>query len=161
MVIRRAAFGGPVVQSRRAGVRPYRKERVASVVHEIVSDAIANRLQDPRIATLTTVTRVEVSGDLQIAKVFLSVPGEEADERRTLQAVRHAGGYIQRLVAQELSVRQCPELRFALDLGAKEARRTLELLAENRQRDPGLTAEVSDVDEEGDAPVSGPETERP
>jgi ribosome-binding factor A len=110
---------------------------MASLVHEIVSDAISHRLQDPRVDVLTTVTRVEVSGDLLVAKVFLSVPGGDAIERRTLKAVRHAGGYLQRLVAEELTVRQCPELRFEVDTGAKQARRTLELLAENRRNDPG------------------------
>jgi ribosome-binding factor A len=129
-------------------MRPYRKEKVASVVQEVVSEVIAQRIQDPRIDTLTTITRVEVSGDMQVAKVFLSIPGGDAVERLTLRAIRHAGGYIQRLVARELNVRQCPELRFELDSGAKEARRIFELLAENRRNDPGLIADAEPVDEE-------------
>ncbi len=129
-------------------MRPYRKEKVASVVHEIVSEAISQRLQDPRIDALTTVTRVEVSGDMLVAKVFLSIPGGDSVERLTLRAIQHAGGYIQRLVAQELNLRQCPELRFDLDSGVKVARRVLEILAENRRHDPGLMADAEPVDEE-------------
>lgn len=114
-------------------MRPYRKERVARVVRQVVGDAILHRLQDPRIEPLTTVTRVAMTGDLSIAKVYLSIQGDEATERRTLRAVRHAAGFIQRTLARELPVRQCPELRFDLDQGVKEARRTMELLAENQR----------------------------
>jgi len=113
---------------------------VASVIRDIVSDAIQRRMQDPRIAPLTTVTRVEVSGDLLVSKVYLSVPGSAAAEGKTLAAVRHAAGYIQRFVARELPLRQCPELRFEIDEALKEARRTLALLEENRRRYPAVFA---------------------
>ncbi|MBI4718885.1 MAG: 30S ribosome-binding factor RbfA [Planctomycetes bacterium] len=124
--------------------RPFRRERVASVVQEIVSEAIARRLSDPRIAPLTTVTRVEVTADLLVAKVYFSVVGDDADERRTLAAIRHARGFIQRIVARELTLRQCPELRFDIDQGAKRARETLQLLEENRRRSPDLFGATDD-----------------
>lgn len=117
-------------------MRPYRKEKVASVVRRIVSEAIVHQLHDPRVAPLTTVTRVEMTGDLLIAKVYLSVQGEGAAEERTLQAVRHAAGYLQRMVARELPVRQCPALRFEIDKRVKGTRRTMDLLAENRRNEP-------------------------
>lgn len=125
--------------------RPFRRERVASVVQEIVSEAIARRLSDPRIAPLTTVTRVEVTADLLVAKVYFSVIGDDAEERRTLAAIRHARGFIQRIVARELTLRQCPELRFDIDQGAKRARETLQLLDENRRRSPDLFRAMDDA----------------
>jgi ribosome-binding factor A len=121
-------------------MRPYRKEKIASVVQSVVGDAILHRLNDPRVEPLTTVTRVEVTGDLLFAKVYLSVLGDEAAERRTLQALRHAAGFIQKMLARQLSIRQCPELRFEVDRGIKEARRTLALLEENRRLEPELCA---------------------
>jgi ribosome-binding factor A len=119
-------------------MRPYRKEKLASVVRAVVGEALLHRLQDPRIESLTTVTRVEVTSDLLIAKVFVSVHGDDAAERRTLQAMRHAAGFVQRMLARQLPVRHCPELRFEIDAGAKGARRTLELLDANRQKEPEL-----------------------
>ena len=119
-------------------MRPYRKEKLASLVRQIVSEAIVHRLHDPRVAPLTTVTRVEMTGDLLIARVFLSVPGDDAAERRTIAAMRHAAGYIQRMVAGELSIRQCPELRFEIDRAVKGVRRTMELLEDIRRREPEL-----------------------
>lgn len=116
----------------------YRREKVASTVHHVVSEAIVHRLNDPRVAPLTTVTRVELTRDLLIARVYLSVQGGNKVEGLTLAAMQHAAGYIQRMVASELSIRQCPELRFEIDEAAKGVRRTMELLAENRRNDPGL-----------------------
>ena len=119
-------------------MRAYRKERVASRIHEIISEAILQRINDPRVSPLTTVTRVQVTGDLLIATVFLSVSGDAADERRTITALRHAGGFLQRMVAGELEMRQCPELRFEADEHLKRVRYTLQLLEENRRNLPAL-----------------------
>jgi ribosome-binding factor A len=123
-------------------MKPYRKEKVASLIQTVVSETIAYELHDPRIATVTTVTRVEVSGDLLQAKVYLSVLGPETEERLTLAAVRHAGGFIQRRVAGVVQLRHCPHLTFMLDEAAKTARETIRILDENRR----LRGELDDLD---------------
>jgi len=137
-------------------MKPYRKERITSLVQRIVSDAIEHKLNDPRVAPLTTVSRVKVTGDLTIATVYLTVQGDEAAERRTLSAIRHAGGYLQRMVAQELRVRQCPELRFEMDEAAKRARETMRLISENIRNRPDGDASpdggLEAVEPPGDAP---------
>lgn len=116
----------------------FRKERVAGAIREIVSEAITRKMNDPRLAPLTTVSRVTVSGDLTIATVFFTVVGDEAAERRSLAALQHARGFIQHLVAQQIDMRQSPELRFELDEVAKKVRETMLLLDENRLREPHL-----------------------
>lgn len=117
-------------------MKSHRPERVASVVRDIVSQAIAHRLNDPRVAPLTTVTRVEMVGDLDIARIYLSVSGDAATERRTLQAIRHASGFIQRIVAREMVIRQCPMIQFEIDEAAKIAQETMNRMAENRRNKP-------------------------
>ncbi len=114
-------------------MHPYRKEKLGSLVQEVISDIIIRHLNDPRVEPLTTVTRVEVSGDFLIAKVYLSIQGDEAGERRTLQAIRHATGYMQKLLAERLVIRLCPQLRFEIDQAAKTAQRTMKLIEENRR----------------------------
>lgn len=135
-------------------MRPYRKERVASAVREIVSEALAHRMNDPRVEPLTTITRVEVTGDLLIARIFLSVPGGEPVERRTLRALQHARGFVQGIVARSLNLRQCPELRFEVDEAWKGARRTMELLdkirAQGQTESPAEEAEGIEADGEAD-----------
>lgn len=119
-------------------MRPYRRQRVANAVRQIVSEAIVRGLNDPRVAPLTTITRVEVTHDLLIARIFLSVQGGAAVESRTLAALKHATGHIKRMVARNLSIRQCPALRFEIDEVAKGTRLTMDLLAENRRTQPEL-----------------------
>jgi ribosome-binding factor A len=136
----------------------FRKERVAEAIREIVSEAILRRINDPRLAPLTTVSRVTVSGDLAVATVYLTVVGGDAVERRSLSAMRHAGGFVQRLVAEQIDMRTCPALRFELDEVAKKVRATMLLLDENRQREPHLyesepapAAEATSEDDEEEA----------
>lgn len=114
-------------------MKPYRKQKLESAIHQMVSEVITQQLQDPRVSPLTTVTRVEVSGDLMVSKVYLSVLGGESEESRTLAAVRHAGGRIRSIVAHELAIRQCPEMQFYLDEGVRTARETLRLIEQNRR----------------------------
>jgi ribosome-binding factor A len=119
-------------------MKPYRKEKVASAVHTLIGELLIDGLNDPRIEPLTTITRVEMASDLSVALVFVTVPGEMAAERRTMQALRHAAGHVRRILAQELSLRHCPEVRFEVDESAKKARETLRLLEENRKMNPAL-----------------------
>ena len=127
-------------------MKSYRPERVANVVRSVVSDAIANKLSDPRIATLSSVTRVEVSGDLEHAKVWVSVMGEESVQRRTLAGLRSATGLVQRLLGRELPIRHCPRLSFHLDESIKKAAEMIRLIDETMSQtraDSGASAQQS------------------
>jgi ribosome-binding factor A len=130
-------------------VSGHRVERMASTVRMIVSDAIRNKLNDPRISPLSSVTRVELSGDLLIAKVFISVYGKGADERKTLIALRHAKGRIQGIVAKNLKARQCPEIRLELDETIKRTNETLGLI-ERTMREHREDRDANSGEESGD-----------
>jgi ribosome-binding factor A len=134
-------------------MRSYRVQKLASTIRDIVSEAIAHRLQDPRISPLTSVTRVEVSGDLQIARVYVSVLGEGADGRKTLAGLDHAVGRVQRLVAGRLTLRRCPELRFVLDDSLKTAAETWRILDQTREPDRPGPAEASQNSKTSDGPA--------
>ncbi|RJP36637.1 MAG: 30S ribosome-binding factor RbfA [Phycisphaerales bacterium] len=126
-------------------MRPFRPEKVASAIREILSEAITRGLNDPRIAPLTTVTRVRMSSDLQVATVFISVHGPETTERRTLQALLHARGHLQRLVGRNVRLRHTPELRIQIDARVRGVRQTLDLIERNQ-------AESAEEARPGDAP---------
>ena len=130
-------------------MKPYRKQKVASLIQTIVSETITYDLHDPRVVSLTTVTRVEMSPDLLEARVYLSIMGSEVDERTTLAGVQSAGGFIQRRVARAVQLRNCPHLTFQIDEGAKVARETLRILDENRR----LRGEADDSDDPAVGPV--------
>ncbi len=115
------------------------------MIRAVVSDAIANRLNDPRIEPLSSVTRVEVTADLEYAKVWVSVMGSEGAQRKTLAGLRSAAGYMQKLVAGELNIRTCPRLSFHLDESIKRGEQTLRLIeqvmAETRPGNPPAEGE--------------------
>src|SRR5690554_5727231 len=105
-------------------MKSHRPQRVAHVVRQVVSEAIATRLSDPRIAPFSSVTRVEMSPDLEYARVYVSVMGEPATQRRTLAGLRSATGVVQRMLARELTIRHCPRLTFELDESIKKGAET-------------------------------------
>jgi ribosome-binding factor A len=109
-------------------MKSHRPERVANVIREVVGEAIANKLSDPRIEPMTSVTRVEVSGDLEYAKVWVSIMGPSSAGQKTLAGLESARGYVQQLLARQLSIRHCPRLSFHLDESIKRATETIELI---------------------------------
>ena len=105
-------------------MKSHRPERVAHVIRQVVSDAIMSKLNDPRMAVIFEhYWRIEMSPDLELAHVYVSVMGEPAVQRRTIAGLRSAAGLIQRLLASELTMRHCPRLTFELDESIKKGTR--------------------------------------
>ena len=108
-----------------------RQEKVARVIKEAVSDAIANKLSDPRIEGFVSVTRVEASLDLRNAEVYVSIFGRrEVSQRRTFAAIEHARARIQSFVAERLQSRFCPVLHFRIDEKFKKTLETMNIIDE-------------------------------
>ncbi len=116
-------------------MRSYRAAKMASLVRNIVSEAMAHELNDPRISPLASITQVVMSGDLQIAKVYVSVFGSENESKKTLNGLKHAAGHIQRLLSKRLRARHCPEVRFFSDLSVKGSSRTVQIIEESVKAD--------------------------
>ena len=134
-------------------MKSHRPQRVAHIIRQVVSDAIASRLSDPRIAPFSSVTRVEMSADLEHARVFVSVMGEPGTQRRTLAGLRSAAGAVQRLLARELTMRHCPHLTFELDESIKKGAETIRLINEAMAE---IRRDHPEENQEPDAPA--PET---
>lgn len=108
-----------------------RQEKVARVVKEAVSDAIANHLNDPRIEGFVSVTRVDMTADLRSAEVYLSIFGkDDAAQNKTYAAITHAKSRIQSLLAGKLQCKFCPVLRFQRDEKFKKTLETMKLIDE-------------------------------
>ncbi|MDP9293981.1 MAG: 30S ribosome-binding factor RbfA [Actinomycetota bacterium] len=108
-----------------------RMRRVDEAVREVLSGAITQELKDPRIG-FVTVTAVETSVDLRHARVFVSVLGDEAQRRLSLDGLRSAHGYLQRRVAGELTLKHTPTLDFLYDDSLDRSLRIQSLLEEER-----------------------------
>jgi len=106
-----------------------RQEKVARVVREAVSDAIANHLGDPRIKGFVSVTKVDIAPDLRSADVYLSIfGGDDGTQTKTFAAISHARSRIQSLLAGRLRSKFCPTLRFHRDQQFKKALETMKLI---------------------------------
>ena len=93
-----------------------RLRRLESLLREEICSLIfKGEIKDPRVEALTTVTAVEVSKDLGHAKVFVSRFGERKDLQASVDALNHAAGHIQSVLAKRISLRAFPHLSFILD----------------------------------------------
>ncbi len=106
-----------------------RQQKVARLVKEAVSDAIANRLSDPRIEGFVSVTRVEMAPDLRSSDVYLSIFGkDDASQNKTFAAITHAQKRIQAILAAKLQSKFCPVLRLHRDEKFKKTLETMNLI---------------------------------
>lgn len=89
--------------------------RINGEVQRELSMIIRNEIKDPRIAMMTSVTAAEVAPDLKTCKAYISVLGDEKAKADTIAGLRSAEGYIRRLLAKNVNLRNTPEIQFVLD----------------------------------------------
>ncbi len=104
-----------------------RMRRVNEAIRQVLSDALAGDLKDPRVG-FVTVTEVNTSPDLRHARVYVSVLRPDAEREATLDGLRSAHGFLQGRIGGELHLRHTPELRFVYDDTAERAARVQRLL---------------------------------
>ena len=104
-----------------------RPEQVAETLRQVITDALAREVRDPRVG-FVTVTGVLVTNDLSHARVMVSVPGEEADKARALEGLQSAAGFLRSGRPARSPPGTVPELHFELDRGLEHAARINELL---------------------------------
>jgi ribosome-binding factor A len=108
-------------------VASYRMRRVNEAIKEIIGTALTHDLKDPRIG-FVTLTGVEAAPDLSRAKVFVSVYGKQVEKDATLEGLRAARPYLQRLIADELKTKRTPTLQFVYDASVDQGMRIQALL---------------------------------
>ncbi|PIC87661.1 MULTISPECIES: 30S ribosome-binding factor RbfA [unclassified Sporosarcina] len=91
-----------------------RANRVAEQMKKELGDIIGQKLKDPRIG-FVTVTGVDVTGDLQQAKVFISVLGTDKEKEDSLLGLSKAKGFIRSEIGQRIRLRKTPEIEFEID----------------------------------------------
>lgn len=129
-------------------MKHHRVARVAEVIREVASETILFKISDPRVRNVT-VTRVEVSADLQHAKVHVSVMGTPARQKKALAGLQSAAGFVQAQLGDRMRTRYTPTLRFLLDNGIKQSVEISRLINEALGKAPDAAdAELSDQDED-------------
>jgi ribosome-binding factor A len=120
-------------------------QKVSEAIRQVVSMAILTELKDPRVRDVT-VTYVEVSPDLRVAKVHVSVMGDDTHQNLTLRGLESSAGFLQSKLARELELRYTPKITFLLDQGVKKSIEIARILREVLP--PDKTEESAEEEEE-------------
>lgn len=119
-----------------------RVEKMSRLIKELVSEVLMYQLSDPRIEGVISVTRVEMTPDLKIADVYLSIfGGDQKKQELTFNAIKHASSHIRSLIAKDITARYLPRLDFYMDETHKKTLETLNLIDE-------VSKEFKDKDEQ-------------
>ena len=106
-----------------------RISRVSELIKREVSQMLLQDIKDDRVgAGMVSVTDVDVSGDLQHAKIFVSIYGSEQARAETMAGLKSATGYIRSELGHRVRLRRTPEVIFLEDRSLERGTRVLSLL---------------------------------
>ncbi|MCP9781605.1 MULTISPECIES: 30S ribosome-binding factor RbfA [Cyanobium] len=125
-----------------------RVERVASLIRREISELLIGGIKDERVNQgMVSVTTVEVAGDLQHCKIFVSVFGSDSDKEQAMAGLRSASAFVKGELSRRLKMRRTPEVVFVLDRGIEKGTTVLGLLnrLEDERQEKGEPPEASDL----------------
>jgi ribosome-binding factor A len=111
-----------------------RQERVQHVIRDVIGELLSRKIKDPRIG-FVSVINVEVTRDMSLAKVFVSVYGTEEAKTKSMEGLRSAQGLIRSEVSKALAMRKAPEILFVLDEGIERSIRVSKLLSDIHKKE--------------------------
>lgn len=115
-----------------------RPDRVGDQIRAEVADLLARELQDPGLG-FVTLTRVRVTADLQIARIYYTSLGDDRARRATRGALDRATPFIRRQIGSRLRLRRVPEIQFVFDESVEQQERLERLLQEIHETDAART----------------------
>ena len=130
-----------------------RVERVAALIRKETSELLINGIRDERVHQgMVSITEVEVSGDLQHCKIFVSIFGEQNTRSEVLEGLKAASGFLRGELGRRLQMRRAPEVVFQLDRGLEKGTSVLGLLnrLEDERQERGDIPPGSDEQPEND-----------
>lgn len=92
-----------------------RTKRIEKELQKEISAILATEIKDPRIDSLVSITDIDLTNDLEQAKVYVSSLGDEDKKEEILEGLRNASGFIKRELGIRLKLRNIPELIFKID----------------------------------------------
>jgi ribosome-binding factor A len=129
-----------------------RQQRINQLLRDEIDKLLRLETDDPVLSSMISITGVEVTQDLQKAKIFVSFLDDES-EKEIMQRLRKAARYFRREIAERVNLRHTPELEFVYDPSIARGARVLALLRE--------VAPPPETDETASADTSTPATTEP
>lgn len=117
-----------------------RMARVAEQIKREISQMLLSGIKDDRIGGMVSVTDVDVSGDLQHAKIFVSIYGSDEAKAETMAGLKSATGFVRGELGRRVRLRRTPEIIFVEDRGLERGDNILNLISrlsrERKDEDP-------------------------
>jgi ribosome-binding factor A len=123
-----------------------RVARVASLIKQEISQMLLNDIKDDRVgAGMVSITAVDVSKDLQHAKIFVSIYGTDAAREETMEGLKAATGFVRSELGHRVRLRRTPEVRFIEDRSIERGTQVISLidrLQKERQEKESVSGEA-------------------
>lgn len=100
------------------------KKRIRRIESELIKEIsimIRSDIKDPRIAPITSITEIDLTDDLQSAKIYISVLGDEEEKEETIEGLKSSIGFIKRELGNRMNLRHIPDIKFILDTQIEQA----------------------------------------
>ena len=124
-----------------------RVARVSQLIKREVSQMLSTGIKDDRVgAGMVSITNVNVSGDLQHAKIYVSIYGTEEAKDQTMQGLKSATGYVRRELGHRVRLRRTPEVMFIEDRGIEEGSRVISLIDQLSRERKHTDVDLEQVD---------------
>jgi ribosome-binding factor A len=133
----------------------FRPDRLGDQIRSETSDILAREVHDPGIG-FVTITRVSVTGDLQIARVYYTTLATGAARKDTARALERAKPFVRRQLAGRLTLRRVPELEFRFDQSVEHQARIEQLIHEIHEQDSAREADAPDGAAQGEDDADDP-----
>jgi ribosome-binding factor A len=101
---------------------------LGSTIQREIADMIMRDIDDPRLPSIVSITRVKVAADLSTADVFVTVMGTPGQQTAALNALKHSAGMMRGRLTKNLSLRSAPFIKFHLDDKLKKELEMMEIL---------------------------------
>ena len=139
----------------------YRPDRVGDQIREALSEMLARGdVHDPGIGFIT-LTRVKVSPDLQLARVYYTTLGDPKERRETEKALERATPFFRRQVGSRLQLRRVPELQFHFDESVAHQDRVEQILRDLHEEEAQRERERAAAEASADSPPVAPAADDP
>ena len=119
----------------------HRVERIAEQIREEASQILLTEIADPGVG-LVTVTRVKVTPDLSLARIYWTTMGDATQRKQTAKALSRAAAYVRHLLSTRMTLRRSPEVQFLFDQSVAAQDRVEQILRDLHEQDAAREAEA-------------------
>ena len=108
-------------------MKSFRSQRLAELIRREIATLVISDAADPRIKRMT-ITHVNITPDLKIARIHVSFPGNKIEIEESFQALQKASRFIRSHVSQNIRIRYMPEIEFIYDTSLEKAYQVIDLI---------------------------------